>query len=242
MMGAMPDRRRHRGPHPEDGELFAPEKVPTLRTAVRDMSWLLSRSYASPSSLKLVGDRYELTDRQRTAVARSACSDDALGRRVQRWVAVRHLAGEELLVDGYNLLITIESALAGGVVLAGRDTTYRDLASMHGSYRTMEETLPALGLIGQALAELDVPAVRWLLDAPVSNSGRLRAAMLELAAARRWRWSVDLVADPDKELAVSGRIIVTSDSAVLDAGPHWANLARHVVDRNVPDAWVIDLG
>ena len=71
----MPDTRRHRGPHPEDAELFAPASWPALRAATTDLSWLLSRGYAEPSSLKLVGDCFQLTERQRTAVMRSACSD-----------------------------------------------------------------------------------------------------------------------------------------------------------------------
>ncbi len=56
----MPDRRKHRGPHPEDRRLFAPEALPRLRAAAGDLSWLLSRGYAPESSLKLVGDRYAL--------------------------------------------------------------------------------------------------------------------------------------------------------------------------------------
>src|SRR5688500_10446127 len=54
---AMPDHRSHRGPHPEDAGLFAPAVHPTLRSAVADLSWLLTRGYADPSALKLVGDR-----------------------------------------------------------------------------------------------------------------------------------------------------------------------------------------
>ncbi len=72
----MPDQRQHRGPHPEDTQLFAPEYWPRLREATRDLSWLLSRGYASPSALKLVGDRYSLNVRQRIAVARCACGED----------------------------------------------------------------------------------------------------------------------------------------------------------------------
>jgi hypothetical protein len=56
----MPDRRTHRGPHPEDERLFAADGLPILRQAVADLCWLLSRGYAPESSLKLVGDCYDL--------------------------------------------------------------------------------------------------------------------------------------------------------------------------------------
>ena len=57
----MPDRRKHRGPHPEDGPLFAPANWPDLRCAVSHLSWLLTRAYAWESALKLVGDHFRLT-------------------------------------------------------------------------------------------------------------------------------------------------------------------------------------
>ena len=104
-------------------------------------------------------------------------------------------------LDGYNVLTTIEAALAGGVILAARDGAYRDMASMHGSYRKVAETRPALELLGRTLAALGVSECRWLLDRPVSNSGRLKGIIEELAAARGWPWRVELVPNPDVLLA-----------------------------------------
>src|SRR5688572_9308534 len=80
----VPDERRHRGAHPEDPDLFGPAWHGPLRDAVADFSWLLSKDYASPSALKVVGDRYNLSARQRTAVMRSACSDAQLAARRSR--------------------------------------------------------------------------------------------------------------------------------------------------------------
>src|SRR5947208_11694766 len=77
----VPDHRTHRGPHPEDAGLFAPAAVPDLRAATGDLSWLLTRGYASPSALKVAGDRYHLNARQRIAVMRCACSDAARDAR-----------------------------------------------------------------------------------------------------------------------------------------------------------------
>ena len=53
----MPDKRSHRGPHPEDGRLFVPEQWPALQAAVGDLSWLLSHAYAlnSASSSLAIG-------------------------------------------------------------------------------------------------------------------------------------------------------------------------------------------
>ena len=196
----MPDKRSHRGAHPEDVRLFDSRYWPMLRSAVRDLSWLLSKGYGAKSSLKLAGDRYDLNDRQRTAVMRSACSDQALIERRSREVQANDISNRPLLIDGYNVLTTIEASLAGGVILRARDGCLRDMASMHGSYRKVTETGEAIRLIGQCLVDLKVGQSYWLLDSPVSNSGRLKVILYEIAGEFGWNWSVHIVGDPDKLL------------------------------------------
>jgi hypothetical protein len=237
----VPDLRRHRGPHPEDPRLFAAAQLPALRAATQELSWLLTRDYASVSALKLVGDRHALQARQRLAVARCACPDAAREERARRELAVQQLAGRELWLDGYNVLTSLEAALAGGVILAARDGCYRDLASMHGSYRKVDETLPALRLLGEVLTGQRVSACRWLLDRPVSNSGRLKTVIEELARTEGWHWEVELVPDPDAVLAGTDAPIATADSHVLDQATSWVNLARLALERHVPKAWLVDL-
>jgi hypothetical protein len=237
----VPDTRSHRGPHPEDHRLFALETLGTLREAVADLSWLLSRGYPNAGAQKLVGDRYQLAARQRTAVARCACSDADLARRRKHEVPCEALAGKPLALDGYNVLTTVEAALAGGVILAACDGTYRDMASMHGSFRRVSETRPALELIGRGTAAFGVSACLWLLDRPVSNSGRLKRVMIELAKEHGWDWTIELVPNPDAVLVESDRVAATADSAVMDRCPAWCNLGREIVARFVPGAVVLDL-
>ncbi len=237
----MPDRRKHRGPHPEDQRLFAREVWLLLREATADLCWLLNRGYAEKSSLKLVGDRYDLVARQRTAVGRCACSDAAAAHRQSRRVDPQQLAGRPLWIDGYNLLTTIESALAGGVVLPGRDGTYRDMASMHGSFRKVAETRPALQLLGRVISAMGAEQCTWYLDRPVSNSGRLKGVIEEVAAAAGWQWRVELVPDPDAVLSETDQIVVTADSAILDRCTAWLNLARETVTRHLPEARVVEM-
>ena len=140
------------------------------------------------------------------------------------------------------MLTTVEAALAGSVILAARDGAYRDMASMHGSYRRVTETRPALMLIGRTIKALGVSEAYWLLDRPVSNSGRLKQIILELAAEEDWPWNVELVPDPDAILADSDQIVATADSAILDRCRAWFNLAREIVSRHVPEAVVVDVG
>ncbi len=238
----MSSRQKHRGQHASDADLFSGKWLPVLNAAVADFSYLLSRGYADgKATLKLIGDRYRLNSRQRKALMRAVCSDEAARERPQKQVPPEALAGANLAIDGYNLLITVESGLAGGIILACRDSTYRDIASIHGTYRRVEETLPALQLIGQQLQALQVAAVHWYLDAPVSNSGRLKGIMYEVAQQHDFPWEVQLVNNPDRTLAqLQGPICVSADSWVIDAVPRWFNLHRYLVDQ-LPHAAVIEL-
>ncbi len=221
--------------------MFAADCWPRLGAATRDLSWLLSRGYASPSAQKIVGDRYALDSRQRVAVARCACGDEAASARRARRIEPADLRDRELWIDGYNVLTSVEAALSGGVILHARDGCYRDMASMHGSWRKVEETTSAIGLVGEVLAQWKAGACRWLFDQPVSNSGRLQAILGEVARERGWNWWADLVPDPDRDLAHANQIVATSDSAVLDRATRWFNLARLTIDTRVPDAWLVDL-
>jgi hypothetical protein len=174
---AVPDRRKHRGPGPEDPDWFGGDTLPGLKAAVTDLSWLLSRGYAGPSALKIVGDRYRLVERQRAAVSRAACPAAALADRTVRRVEPEALRGRPLRVDGFNLLLTLESALGGGVVLD----------------RRVAETQPALALAARWLKAWGVGSCTWFLDAPVSKSGRLAA----LIRAADPSWFAEVVPDPD---------------------------------------------
>ena len=237
----MPDRRRHRGPHPKDETLFAPDAHGLLRRAVEDLAWLLERGYASNAALKLVGDRFQLRDRQRLAVMRATCTDSQRASRASSRIEPAALQGEAVAIDGYNVLITLEAALAGGVLLLCRDGTLRDLASFHGHFKRVEETDPAIELLGRWLDRHAPSHVTLFLDRPVSNSGRLAERLREHAAARACPWTVELVNSPDHELRTGAAIVASADSAVIDGAARWVNLARHVVGELEPVSPWIDL-
>lgn len=241
----MSDSRQHRGPHPEDKTAFSADKLSSLRSACADLCWLLTRGYSETASEKLTGDRHGLTARQRIAVRRCCCGDQELASRRAREVRMSS-PGEitSVHIDGFNVLITVEAALAGGVILQCRDACFRDMASMHGSFRSVDETDPAFLLIGATLARLGVRSCHWYFDAPVSNSGRLKARAQEIAARNSWDWNIELVPDPDRLLvqeSFRSEVVATADSGILDLCGPWLNLARTVVEDHVAACWVADL-
>jgi hypothetical protein len=231
----------HRGPAPKDERLFAPNQLPGLRAATSDLCWLLDRGYAPRSALEVVGNRHSLTARQRMAVARCASALEDVQRREQHRIEPSQLAGQDLWLDGYNILTVLESALSGGIVLLCRDGCCRDIAGIHRRYRKVDETIPALRLIGEAASVWDVTCCRWWLDKPVSNSGRLKALILDSAAKCGWNVEVELSFSPDHVLSHTDQIIATSDGVVLDRCRRWVNLSRTIIIERIPQTFLVDL-
>lgn len=237
----MPDTRRHRGLAPEDAQSFSADVHPRLRQATQDLSWLLTRSYAVRSATELVGNRYDLSSRQRLAVARCACSDEHLRDRRRRELRTDQIAGEELWIDGLNVLTALEVALSGGVILLGRDGCCRDIAGVHRQYRDVEETSAAIVLVSEMAAVWQVGKCSWWLDRPVSNTGRLKHLILDIAASRQCDWEVELVYSPDAVLARTEHVVATSDSVILDRCQRWHNLVRAIMDARISASCVVDL-
>jgi hypothetical protein len=236
----MPDTRSHRGQAPADSRLFAPAAVDKIKAAVGDYSLLLTKGYAEKSSLKLVGDRFNLTQRQRLAVMRSACSDQQIISRKQRQLKIKSIKNNSLAIDGYNLLITVEAALSGGFIFIGRDGCCRDLASIHGTYRKVTETIPALELIIDFVNSLRPAEVILLLDKPVSNSGRLKKIIDDSLLCNFEHFSVALSVNPDAELISTSAVVASSDSVVLDKCNSWTNLACKIIRDKIPSAKLVD--
>lgn len=231
---------KHRGKHPKDSYNFSAKWQPIFAAAASDLSFLLGKQYGEKSALALVGNRYKLNKRQQRALSLMTCPADKILSRKQKALNPAALEGQEITIDGYNLLITIEAALSQGYILVGQDGSYRDVASVHSTYKKVNETIPALLLIDKALKELSVKHVHWYFDAPVSNSGKLKVLLYELAAEHQSNWNIDLVFNPDTTLIEEKKICVTADSWILDEVEAYFNLTQYIVSTQIPTALVLD--
>jgi hypothetical protein len=203
-----------------------------LRPAVDDLCWLLSRDYPPVASVKLVGDRHDLSRTQRIAVRRMSCSasqaQQRRGRQVNAPTALIQVnAPTALIIDGYNVLTTVQVALAGGVLLHCADGTVRDMAGMHGQWRGAADA--AFEAIATTLKRLHIDTAHWLFDAPVKGSGALAAQ-----ARGRVGWTAEVVRDPDPLLIDETGVIATADAGILDACGAWFDLASAVVTALSP--------
>ncbi|MFK7771081.1 MAG: DUF434 domain-containing protein [Saprospiraceae bacterium] len=224
---------RNRGKHPSDDKLFAAKWHPIFKEAIDDFSFLMSRGYAMNSTLQIVGSRYKLNKRQRMAILRVGAAEQNIQLRKSKELIPFDLKNQKVSIDGFNLLILLESALSGAFIFKGRDGTYRDISSVHGTYKRVQQTEAAMILVGNVLKKMEVEKVDWYLDAPISNSGRLKKMLLEISEKYQFNWQVELVNNPDKVLAENCKIIVSSDGWVIDHAQNWFNLGSHLINHEL---------
>lgn len=232
--------QRHRNAHPDDELLFGGPQLKKLRAAVLELCWLFDRGYSRHSAIKLVGDHHRLTKRQRLAIGRASCSEESRRLRDDKRLELKDVFGRHVLIDGFNLIITLEAAMAGALLLRCRDDCIRDLASVHGTYHQVGETEAAIRLVGRTLASFEPDVVDWLFDKPISNSARLAGLTRNIAKENGWNWQTALLDNPDKVIATSSGVAITSDSAILDAVQQWTNLNAYLIERHFRTAWLID--
>ncbi|MBI1184800.1 DUF434 domain-containing protein [bacterium] len=235
----MASTERNRGKQANDDKLFGNEKsVALIKEAVRDMAFLLSRGYAEKSAMQLVGNRYRLNVRQQKAVMGMSAGVKQLKNR--KATQLTDVNGKTVAIDGFNLIIILESALSGAYLFKGLDGCFRDLSGVHGTYKRVQHTDTALKLVAETLDKLGVEAAIWYLDAPVSNSGRLATSIRQLAESKNCNWRVELVNDPDKVLATTAHVAISADAWILDQASSWFNLSRLIIETENLAAAVVD--
>ena len=228
----MPTHQMHRGAHPKDLTLFSRANIKILYQAARDLSELLTKGYAENGSLKLVGDHFQLKSRQRKALMRIAISDQTIKSIRSKQLSEKDVAGKALAVDGFNMLIFAESLLGHGFLFEGMDRVFRDIASIHGTYKKVLETGRAVQLLGKTFHDLQASRVTWYLDAPVSNSLRLKNYLLNQTWSMKGSWNVEVVQDPDVLLKnMENTTVCTNDRVILECTGGWFNLSGFLVQH-----------
>ena len=213
-----------RGYVPEDVRNFSSEALETMKMASRHIFFLINEGYDLKQATTFVGNHFLLSERQRLAIMRSLATDRQLRSRKDRQVQLNEAAGKEVWIDGFNIIITLEVMLSNSILLNSMDGTIRDLAALRGTYRLIPETNDAIRLMFTVLRNAGVRKINILLDEPVSNSGRLKARIADIAEEYLFELDIRILRDVDRELYDKENVI-TSDAIILDHCSSWINLS-----------------
>ncbi|KPE50090.1 DUF434 domain-containing protein [Chryseobacterium indologenes] len=221
---------RNRGKNTGDDALFGSEKqIAKLKMAVQDMQYLLSRGYAEKASSELAGNRYKLKTRQIQAFRGAAASEEQIQNRKHKQLQAAELKDKTVYLDGFNVVILLESLLSGAYLFEGTDGCFRDLSGVHGTYKRVNQTQKALELIAQFFQKTKIHKLIWIFDKPVSNSGRIKQMVLDFAVENKMDWEAELQFNPDQFLVDNAEISVSSDAWILDHCKTWFNLIGYLI-------------
>lgn len=229
-----------RGYVPTDKRDFNLEKLEKLRKAAEEVYFLLNRGYAVKPVTTFIGNHYLLSERQRLALARTISSEEHIQLRRQKELSDAELAGKTVYIDGFNTIITLEIAFSDSLLLECMDGTIRDLAGLRGTYRLVDKTDTAIQAIGETLTELKIQKAVFYLDAPVSNSGRLKQRIAELLETASFETEI-LIENAVDYLLKQHSPVITADAIILDECQNWYNLNKKIIQEHTAGNGCISL-
>lgn len=228
-----------RGYSPDNQRDFTGLALANMEQAAEELYFLMNHGYPIKGASTFIGNHYLLSERQRVALTRIVSSEENIDARKVKQKYPENMAGDTVNIDGFNEIITLEVALSGSPVLLCMDGTFRDLAGLRGTYRLIDKTNTAIRLIISELKNIFVTKAVFWLDAPVSNSGRLKTRIAEIAEEEQFEIEIQIVNNVDKILYEQSNVI-SSDSIVLDHCTSWLNLNEGIF-LSLPDIWIIVL-
>lgn len=147
--------------------------MPRLGKPVRELRYLLDQGYSRDSAVNFVSNHYRLPLRERHLLARCVFSRQEAAEHRRKFVKVDKVRGRRLGIDGYNVLITLESVLTGKQVVRCDDGFVRDLRAIFGKYKPSRATERVIKEVLKIVVKARPGRVVVLFDKQASRSGEL---------------------------------------------------------------------
>ncbi len=206
-------------------------EVLILKKAARDLRFLLERGYKRKTAIAFVGNHYQLSKALRHMLFRAVISRDVARKRRSKRVWLREIEGEDVLVDGYNCFITLESAIRGLPVIRCDDGFIRDVSGVFRRFRPGSRTLSAWQMMEGVLRRHRPGYIRVFLDAPYSKSGAFCMQMNSWLKEAGLKGECVLSRKSERLIARSSSIKITADSVIIDHSQRVFDLTGHIITK-----------
>lgn len=185
-----------------------------ISDAVWDLRYLLNQGYPRDSAVNFVANHYRLPLNQRHLLARCVFSRREVAKHRRKSVRASAVRGKRLGVDGYNVLITLESILTRKRVVRCDDGYVRDLRAIFGKYRVSPATSRALTELLRIIAQANPSHVELLFDKQVSRSGELAGMVRQRLEQAKLKGNALATGGVDLKLR-SFDVAASSDRAII---------------------------
>lgn len=199
-----------------------------MKDAVHDLRFLLNRGYNRNSAVNFVANKYKLGIKDRNFLVRAVFSESEAKEHGKKRIDIKKIKGKKVTIDGYNVLITVESILKGREVILCDDGFVRDTSATFGKYRLSKVTLPAIEKIIRILKENSVGKVLFIFDSQVSFSGELCRLIREKLAEHSLTGDATTSKSVDYIITKSRGIVCTSDRAIVKKAAKVLDIPYHI--------------
>jgi hypothetical protein len=213
-------------------------------SAVGDLIYMLDRSYPKSPSIDLVGNRYSLNRTERLLLYRGIFDGKSSRRRGEKRVEVDTASSSPLLIDGLNVLITLESYLQGLLVFLSLDGYVRDVSEYYGSYKPGKNTVHAVDLLIGCIEERSGKTAIFL-DRNAAASSECTAMIEDRAKKTPPALELFTISNPDRVLversaSMHRAAVATSDTEILDQIKMAIDIPQWII-KSKPAKNVLDL-
>ena len=205
-----------------------------LRDAIIDMRYLLNRGYNRKSAADYVASRYSLTKYGRAILYRGVFSEKQAISHLHKLVYPKDLDNKIVAIDGFNVLITLETALNNKLLIKCDDGFIRDVSAVFGNFKPSKNTINALKLILDFILNYHPTRILLFLDSPISYSGELALKIRNIFKRKGIAGTAKTVKRGDVEVLLKGDVIASSDSIIIERAKAMFDLAGQIIEQKYP--------
>lgn len=197
-------------------------KKKLLRPA-RDIRSILRWGYPKFSTIRFVADHFQLSQEERHILTRVIMPPGKIVSRINKKVACTDIKDRNLLLDGYNVLLSVDSLLKREPMWFCDDGYIRDTRYYFSKAKQAEDIEESLNTILDFLSETGPKSVFFLFDAQVSRSGELAGFIRHKLKEYGISGEAKTSKTADFELKAKGGdpennvIVATSDGIIIDS-------------------------
>lgn len=199
-----------------------------FKSAVRDVVYLYDRNYPEKTVIQAVGNRYRLTRQERMILYRGISK--LTYNRPLNILKPDLIRDKSLFVDGFNVIITLESYLKGIIVFKGMDDITRDIAGLHSYKSNPDICEKALSLFMLGLIKLKPYHTEVIFDYPVSGSGKMANMVNRCFDSEKIKGRAFTDRSPDYMLKLTDKVVCSSDSAIIKSAQEVFDMPGFIIE------------
>lgn len=206
-----------------------------LKEATIDLRFLLGRGYNREGAVAFVGDKYQLNKEERLILYRAVYDSKKASAHARKKMAAKAISGKKVAVDGYNVILTVETMLKNKKLILCDDDFVRDISAVHGKHKPTETTEKALGILINFLKGFNPQEVVFFYDSQVSLSGETASLTRRMLKESRLNGDAKAVKQADTGALKYGEIVSSSDVVIIEKSEKIVDLASELIKTLSPE-------